>query len=354
MQKKIACPNCSSNIEASDVLWSQLRHQVRAEMEFEFNDGKAAIYRARRELVQKEATLDAQRQSLEMQVSNEVAKTRHEIAAEAKQRTTKTFELEIKVRDQQVIALRKKLQAAQVKEHDLLKRERELDEEKARLQVSVAQLLDVEREKLRQQALKQFIDEQEHKDADQRRLVTDLKRQISDLKRKSESTTVESSQAKSFMPIEDMLLSAFPLDSIEPVPIANSRANILHSVHDSDGLECGAVLWESKRPNEFDSRWLEQLREERKLVGAHFAVLVTESLPEGIVSFGMIDGVWVTSWKWAKNLAAALRIGLIEISTSHPEESGRLTEVEKVYEYFSSNEFQQRIARIVEPAMVMV
>ena len=76
-------------------------------------------------------------------------------------------------------------------------------------------------------------------------------------------------------------------------------------------------------------------------------------MPEGIDTFGMVDGVWVCSWRCAKGLAMALRSGLIEVGKTQIATQGRAEKMELVYNYLSSQEFQHSVSGIVEAFIAM-
>ena len=76
-------------------------------------------------------------------------------------------------------------------------------------------------------------------------------------------------------------------------------------------------------------------------------------MPEGIDTFGMVDGVWVCSWRCAKGLAMALRAGLIEVGKTQIATQGRAEKMELVYNYLSSQEFQHSVSGIVEAFIAM-
>ena len=86
---------------------------------------------------------------------------------------------------------------------------------------------------------------------------------------------------------------------------------------------------------------------------ASIAVLVTQSMPEGVDTFALIDGVWVCSWQCAKGLAMALRAGLIEVGKNKLASEGRVEKMELVYNYLSSQDFQQCVEGIVESFVTM-
>ena len=153
--------------------------------------------------------------------------------------------------------------------------------------------------------------------------------------------------------LEDFLRELFPHDTIEPVPVGAHGGDILQRVHDPSGLDCGVILWESKRTKKWSDAWLPKLRNDQRLSKAHVAVLTSEELPKGLMTFSFIDGVWVTSRQCLMGLAAALRQGMIEAARTRRSLQGQQTKVQVLYNYLASSEFRQRIEGIVEAFMTL-
>jgi hypothetical protein len=124
-------------------------------------------------------------------------------------------------------------------------------------------------------------------------------------------------------------------------------------VHDQRGLDCGAILWESKRTKNWIDGWLPKLRNDQRAAKAHVAVLTSEELPKGLTNFGCIDGVWVTNRHCLMGLAEALRQGMIEAARMKRSLQGRQDKVELLYNYLAGSEFRQRIEGIVEAFMTL-
>ena len=121
----------------------------------------------------------------------------------------------------------------------------------------------------------------------------------------------------------------------------------------ASGVECGSILWESKRTKNWSKTWLPKLRDDQRAARATCAVIVTQTLPEGVDNFALIDGVWVCSWSCVKGLAMALRVGLIEASKNRLAAEGRAEKMELVYNYLSGKEFQRCVEGIVEAFVTM-
>ena len=114
------------------------------------------------------------------------------------------------------------------------------------------------------------------------------------------------------------------------------------------GQHCGTILWESKRTKNWSDGWLPKLRDDQRAAKADIALIVTQALPKDVDSFNLIDGVWVTSPRYAMHLAIALRQSLIEVAAARKAGEGQQTKMEMLYQYLTGPRFRHRIEAIVE------
>ena len=77
-------------------------------------------------------------------------------------------------------------------------------------------------------------------------------------------------------------------------------------------------------------------------------MITSHALPEGIDSFGMIDGIWVCASSYALPLASSLRQALIDVASAKGRNMGQETKMEMIYDYLSGTQFKQRVDAIVE------
>ena len=353
MSSLIACPNCRHEIAVNDALEAKLSDQIRRDLESELRARQSEILSAKKQLADRETALKQETESLAAKIAAGVEAERANVLAEAERKANAALDVELTDRASQIKELQGKLTAAQQNELELRKKERELEARAEELQLTVARELDAERTKIREAAMKQFADEHQLKDAEKQKMISDMRRQIDELKRKAEQGSVQTQGEVQELALESMLEVSFPADSIEPVGKGVNGADCKQVVYCPSGATCGSILWESKRTKSFSKSWLPKLRDDQRTARASVAVLVTQSLPEGVETFAQIDGVWVCSWKCAKGLAMALRAGLIEVGKSQLASQGRAEKMELVYNYLSSAEFQRSVEGIVEAFVAM-
>src|SRR5262249_52429161 len=140
---------------------------------------------------------------------------------------------------------------------------------------------------------------------------------------------------------------------IEDVPKGVNGVDVLQHVRSRQGDEHGIIVWESKRTKGWSDGWLPKLRDDQRAVGADCAVIVAQTLPDGIDHFQFRDGVWICAWRCANALAAVLRHELAEIHRARRASQGRGEKMQMTYDYLTGPEFRNRVSGLVEPLCEM-
>jgi hypothetical protein len=241
-----------------------------------------------------------------------------------------------------------KLAGAQKAQADFVRKQRELDDATREMDLiiekKVEESLGAIREKAKQEAeesLKLRVLEKEEQ-------IASMQRKIEELKRRAEQGSQQLQGEVQELELEAILRARFPRDIIEPVPKGEFGGDVLHRVIGPLDQQCGTILWESKRTKNWSDGWLSKLRDDQRTAKAEVALLVSNALPKGIVSFDLVDGVWVTEVRCALPVAIALRQSLIELSTVRHAGEGQQTKMELVYQYLTGPRFHHRIEAIVE------
>lgn len=315
---KIHCPKCSNEIELTE----QLAGPMLAELRASFND----------ELAKKEAQAA---QALEAARAQAQQAAKAEVAAEQK-----ALEERLKAQDE-------KLRAAQIAQTKALKREQELSDKEAEMELTLQKMLAEERPALAEKLTREANEKAELKLAEQEQVMQGMKRQIEALKQKSEQGSMQTQGEAAEIVLEDTLGTAFPMDSFHPVAKGVSGADVRQEVTTPNG-SAGSILWESKRTKNWTAGWLAKLRDDQRTAGCEVAVLASQALPEGIDSFGMVDGIWVCAPRYAVPLASSLRQGLIDVANAKGRVMGQETKMEMIYDYLTGTQFKQRVDAIVE------
>ena len=87
-------------------------------------------------------------------------------------------------------------------------------------------------------------------------------------------------------------------------------ADVIHTVRNRIGMDCGKILYESKRTKAFVNEWIPKLKADAVTIKADVLVIITEALPEGIDKIGRKEGVWICTFNDFKGLVMVLRESL--------------------------------------------
>jgi len=316
-------------------------------------DAEQAVLEREKELARLQASIERQRQSMDRQVQERLAQEREKLTEQARKAVHEELAVELKDRDTQVAELKGKLQKAAETELALRKQERELKEKTEQLQLEVARQLDAERDKIRDTARKQAAEEHQLKVAEKDKKIADLVKQLDDMKRKAEQGSQQAQGEIMEVALESLLRETFRDDSIEEVPKGVEGGDVLQRVRTPGGVDCGTILWESKRTKNWSDQWLPKLRTNQRDAKAAVAVLVSTAMPAGVDYFTQIDGVWVCNWSCAGAVATALRAGLLEAASARRALEGQHGKMEQVYNYLASMQFRNRVGAVVEAFKTM-
>lgn len=241
-----------------------------------------------------------------------------------------------------------KLAEAQNAQAELVRKQRELDDAKRELNLTVETRVNQSLATVRQKAKHEAEEELKLKVAEKEETITGMQRQIEVLKRKAEQGSQQLQGAVQELELESLLNEKFPSDLVQPVPKGEFGGDIMQRVLNRAGQTCGTLLWESKRTKNWSDGWLAKLRQDQRVAKADFALLVSRALPKCVDLFDHIDGIWVLDPKCVVPLAIALRQSLIEVSAVRQAGDGRYTKTGMVYEYLTGPRFRNRIEAIVE------
>jgi len=351
----IICPNCSTEIKLTESLAAPLIQTVRKEYEAKILQKEAEVAKREADVRERQKTVKDAQKAIEDQVAeklkNERAIITEQEAKKAKLAVASDFEAKTKQVNelQEVLQQRdKKLAEAQKVQADLLRKQRELDDAKRELELTVEKRVQASLEDTRKKARQEAEEGLKLKVLEKETQISSMQNQIEELKRKAEQGSQQLQGEAMELELEVTLCVKFPLDSIEPVAKGEFGGDVLQKVTGPLGQECGSILWESKRTKNWSDGWLPKLRNDQRSAKAEIAVLVSNVLPKDIESFGNIDGVWITHPRYAVPLVIALRQSLIEIAGTRKAQEGQETKMELVYKYLTGPKFRHRVEAIVE------
>lgn len=360
----IICPNCKTAIKLTESLAAPLIESTRQQFEQRLAQKDSEIIHREQAMRDKEKQLAEDKRKLDDQVASQVAEQlkaeRARVIAEEsrKAKQASAVELENKVRElaelHEVLKSRdEKLAQAQQAQAELIKKQRELDDAKRELELTVAKRVQDGLAEVRTLAKKEAEDEQKLKVMEKEQTIAAMQKQIEDLKRRAEQGSQQLQGEVQELELENLLRMKFPYDAIEPVPKGEYGGDVLHRVVGAGGQTGGTILWEFKRTKNWSDPWLVKLRDDQRTAKAEIAIIVSQVLPKGVETFELIEGVWVTHPRAALPVAMILRQSLLEIALARQSSEGQQTKTEMVYQYLTGPRFRQRVEAIVEAFSTM-
>ncbi|MGE5300299.1 MAG: DUF2130 domain-containing protein [Acidobacteriota bacterium] len=351
----ITCPKCKTEIKLTESLAAPLIETTRREFEKQLAKKDADIATRENSLREKEKALLKEKAAIDDQVEEKLRQERAMIAAEEAKKAKLALSGDLEQKAKEVCDLHEilkqrdeKLAEAQKTQAELIRKQRELDDAKRELDLTVEKKIQEGLTAAREQAQKEAEEHLKLKVMEKEQTIASMQKQIEELKRRAEQGSQQLQGEVQELELEDLLRTKFPQDTIEPVPKGEFGGDILQRVCGQVGQPCGTIIWESKRTKNWSDGWLAKLREDQRAAKAEVAVIVSQALPKGVETFELIDGVWVTHPRAALPVAVTLRHTLVEVATARKVGEGQQTKMEMVYQYLTGPRFRQRVQAIVE------
>ncbi len=330
----ITCPKCGTKIPLTEAFTHDIEEKLRSQ------------YSA--ELKKKEETAAAALRAKEKEYQELLAGERLKLEAQAKQRAQEAISMEVNDLKARLEEKSKQVEDSRKQELELRKRQRELEERERDLRLEVERTIDAERKKIAADAEAKVADEHRFREREKDKQLADMRAQIEELKRKAELTSQQAQGEVQELALEELLHTLYPADKIEEVGKGVRGADVIQTVTNRSGIQCGTILYESKRTKHFSAEWIEKLKADALLAKADVSVIVTEALPDEIDKVGQIDGVWICRFTDVKGLSLALRESLVRIQSVVVSQSNKGDKMHMLYDFLTGNEFKMQLQAIIE------
>ena len=351
----ITCPNCKTEIKLTESLAAPLIETTRKEYEKRLSQKDADIAKRESAVREKEEALSKAKEAIDEQVEEKVKLERTQIISEEAKKARLAVASDLEQKSAELKNLNdvlnqqsEKLAEAQKAQVELIRKQRELDDAKREMELTIEKRIQEKLDTTRDQARKEAEEQLKYKVMEKEQTISSMQKQIEELKRKAEQGSQQLQGEVQELELESLLKAKFPHDSIMPVPKGEHGGDVLQCVVGPLGLACGTIIWESKRTKNWSDGWLAKLREDQRTAKAEIAVIVSQTLPKEVETFDLVEGVWVTHPRAALPVALSLRQSLIEIAAARQASEGQQTKMELVYQYLTGPRFRQRVQAIVE------
>lgn len=348
MRDKIKCPNCGHGFDVEEALSGQLQAHFKAEFEKKVQD-QAKIFQQVKDKLEKERLEFQTKKEKENEIFKAKLEQRIQQETEKIQNKTKSdFELELKSLKEQFDEKNKEVRTLKQQEINLKKRELELEEKAKDQELLVQQQLLEKQKEIEEKARAKEREANALKEREFQKQLEDQKKLIEEMKRKAEQGSMQMQGEVQELALEELLKLTFPFDMISEVSKGIRGADVVQTVVNAQQIQCGTIVFESKRTKNFDQKWIDKLKQDQMRVKGDIAVLVTETLPNDWERFDFKDGVWICHFNEVKSLTKVLREVLIKAQTVAAVQVNKGDKMELLYNYLTSNDFTQKIKRIIE------
>ncbi|MDP9040522.1 MAG: DUF2130 domain-containing protein [Bacteroidota bacterium] len=352
MSTTIKCPNCRHEFAMEEAVSEQYKKDLREKM-LEFTRKKEE------EFQKKDLDLSKKLQEQELFFQQKFNEEKKNIQQKLEEDLRKTihndFENRLTILKQSNQEQQEKLATARQKELEFLQREQALKNKEEEMEISLQRKLQEERIKIGEEI--RNIEQQKNltKETDFQLRLRELEKQLEDqkklaeeMKRRADQGSMQLQGEVQELALEKLLQEAFPFDLIEPVGKGIRGADCTLSVRNATGQECGKIIYESKRTKNFETDWIDKLKNDMRQQGAQVAILVTRVMPKEMKCFGEKNGIWICNFSEVKALTEALRDGVIRIFQASRNQQNKGDKMQLLYDYLTSSEFSEQWKAIRE------
>jgi hypothetical protein len=331
---KITCPSCGHQFNAEQAL----AHDIEEKLKTQFNNKYKGL----------QAQLLRQAEEREQLYKKELQLEKRTIEETLKNKVKEDFEAELKTAREEAEKNKKENRELRSKEIEFLKKEQALKDKEQELELQLQKRLLESRREIEEIIRKKTIEESQMTLRERDMQIQAMKDQIDVMKRKAEQGSMQLQGEVQEVILEEVLRTAFAVDIIEEVGKGVKGADVIHTVKNGTGKECGKIIYESKRTKAFSDIWIEKLKNDLRAQKADIAVIVTETMPKDMDRFGVKEGIWICSFAEIKGVALILRDSLIKIYDIRCSQENKGDKMQMLYDYLTRNEFIHQFQAIVE------
>lgn len=375
MPTQIKCPHCAGSVSVEDVLTADAEQKIKQQYEKQLQQNVQQLSSEKKKLEEEQLKfeekkrnenelfqqkLQQEKQKLESEMQQQKTRLQAELKEQLRRSIGADYENELRLLKQTAAESDARLKDAREKELAYMKKEQELKNREAELEIQLHKKLMQEKqllvEKIRKEEEQRIaLKEEEHtfKVKDLQMQLEDQKKLIEEMKRKADQGSQQRQGEVQELMLEELLRAHFPYDAIGEVGKGVEGADCIQTVRNNIGVECGKIIFESKRTKTFNGSWIDKLKADMRSKGADVAILVTQIYPKEMTCFGERDGVWICSFNEVAALTTALRHTIIRISETTKAEENKGEKMQMLYSYLTGTEFRQQMETIVEGFLTM-
>ena len=344
LDTRVTCPQCTAKFSLEQGFARQalerFEQATQGALEAVREGERSETRRHVQQVAKREAELLAREQRLEARIEQE-----------ARTRAQALFATDRQALEQQLAQQSQLIAELRSAELSLRSEKAAMEDRAAALEIEVARKLAAGRTELETRVRNQEREKAELEKADLQKRLDDVNAQLVEAQRRSHQSSQQLQGEVLELTLEAGLERAFPLDSVEEVKKGARGGDVIQRVMTRSGQTAGILLWEAKRAKDWSAQWVTKLKEDMRSCGADVGVLVITgtAVPkewDATQLFGLHAEVWITSWTTALQLAAVLRVGLLDLHKQRLVSAGKGEKMEAVYDYLTSSQFAHKLKAV--------
>ncbi len=345
MLQQITCPQCKLKFEISEALERELRDQLTATLQEEHQKQTSVeVQKAVDESSRK--SNEEHKKQLE-DVRTQTLEDAKKIYGDKYSTDLHSMKRQLEERDQLLREKDQKINASNEKELQLRREKVQLEEEKKEGELTVQRRMDEEKKMVEEKVSDRLGKEFNLRLSEKDQIIQSMTTKIEELQKKPNITSQQLQGEVLEIAVQQDLTETFPDDDIMEVEKFKNGADIRHLVKSKKGLLCGKILWECKRTSNFQSSYIDKLKEDILREEAQFGVIVTTTLSkQALHGLAQINGVWVCSQEFVESLAFILRESLISLAKERWIHANKGSKGDHLIAYFSSPQFAQQVQEL--------
>lgn len=351
MNNNIPCPKCGNIIDVENVIAGELEKKYQQEFKNKWNASLEQLNAEKNQLTQEQELFEAKKKRENElfieRLETEKIQMEKKLRDQLSQTIATDYQNKIELLEFQRTEAEKKAEEARIKQLEFLKKEQELINKAAEIDIEIQKRLQEERSSLAEQIRNQELQRVAMKEQEMSLKMKELEKQLEDQKKLAEEMSRKAEQGSMQLQgeiqelvLEQLLRSTFPFDMVAEVPKGVKGADCIMTVRNQIGQECGKIIFESKRTENFGGDWIDKLKADMLSQNAQIAIIVTKTMPKGMEQFGEKNGVYICNFREVTSLTTVLRNAIIKIHESEKSQENKGDKMVALYNYLTSQEFK--------------
>lgn len=348
MNQTVTCPNCGTNFNAEEAISKKVEAELKEKFQEQLRNSNEQMRMAKEQLEKEKQLFNEKKEKENELFLKKVAAEKERLAKELKLKAEEELHGRMKALQEDQAKKQEDILKLRAKEVEMMKKIQEFGEQKAQMEVELQKQIIEATQKKEEEIQRREAEKNDLKFKEYQKQLEDQKKLIEEMKRKAEQGSMQLQGEVQELALEELLAHSFPFDQISEVGKGQRGADCIQTVRNEFGLECGKIIFESKRTKAFSPEWIDKLKQDQRNEGAEISVLVTQVLPKELDQFGFHNGIWICTFSDVKSLVHALRDGLIKVHQAIASQENKGDKMSLLYNFLTGPEFRGQVEAIVE------